>query len=378
MKKLAFLIAYEQSPHAGTLRPFLNWAKELKNDYELIFVLYKCGNKIMNTTETKLERIHIFEAPKIGEIIKYLKKENIDWIIGDDYYPRLKLITKIKKSVNCSSAIYAQVLFGFNSISRASSHSHLPLKSKIVLKGASLVPFKLLTNGYVNNLNEHDLIIPNSRNVRLILQILYGIDAEPHVYPPLDVDFFKNSLTEKSPNNVLIYLGSNAGDTKSKFLKNIIELLINKKFCVNVFGNIELMEMLCTKYSVVPHLNISDIEMVNLYSKNLLTISPQKFEMFGYVPVESMACGTPVVAFDLMGPSEIIIDGKTGWLAKNEEEFINKLNSISQKDFDKMDIKLIREYVVDNFSHEKSTKNLEEILRSNFGDFENENKSKDK
>ncbi|QXJ28562.1 putative glycosyltransferase [Saccharolobus shibatae B12] len=35
-----------------------------------------------------------------------------------------------------------------------------------------------------------------------------------------------------------------------------------------------------------------------------------------------MASGTPVIAFKYSGgPSETIIDGQTGWLASDEEEF---------------------------------------------------------
>jgi glycosyltransferase involved in cell wall biosynthesis len=85
--------------------------------------------------------------------------------------------------------------------------------------------------------------------------------------------------------------------------------------------------------------------------------------MFGYVPVESMACGTPVLAFDIMGPSETIIDGKTGWLAKSEEEFINILYDILEKEMiDIIDSSTCKNHVINNFSSEASVKKLMEIL----------------
>ena len=364
MKKLTFFIAYEQNPYAGTLRPFLNWSKSLINEYEINFILFKCGNKLRGVVGNISE--NVFETNNLQRAVQYLKNEKIDWIIGDDYYPRLKLLTILKTSLNCNTAIYVQVLYGFNSISRISSYSNLPFKSKILLKGSSLVPFKLLTNSYVSYLKKHDLVIPNSKNVRLILQMIYGIMPEFPVYPPVDIDLYKDNLLEKSPNDVLIYLGSNAGDTNGNFIGSIVELLVTKKYRVNIFGNAELMRQLTTKFErVVGHSNVSNEEIVDLYSKSILTVCPQKFEMFGYVPVESMACGTPVLAFDMMGPSETIIEGKTGWLAKSESCFLDKLEwLLNRKMLSSINDEKLRYHVMELCSNEASVGSLTKIICS--------------
>jgi hypothetical protein len=39
-------------------------------------------------------------------------------------------------------------------------------------------------------------------------------------------------------------------------------------------------------------------------------------EHFGIIPVEGMACGVPVLAADSGGPTETVLDGRTGWLRK--------------------------------------------------------------
>ena len=44
-------------------------------------------------------------------------------------------------------------------------------------------------------------------------------------------------------------------------------------------------------------------------------VVPSRYEGFGQTVSESLACGTPVVAFDATGPSDIVDHRETGWLA---------------------------------------------------------------
>ncbi len=59
---------------------------------------------------------------------------------------------------------------------------------------------------------------------------------------------------------------------------------------------------------------VSDEELVNLYAgaKGFLALATD--EDFGITPVESMLCGTPVIAFDGGGYKETVVDEKTGVL----------------------------------------------------------------
>jgi UDP-glucose:tetrahydrobiopterin glucosyltransferase len=47
-----------------------------------------------------------------------------------------------------------------------------------------------------------------------------------------------------------------------------------------------------------------------------LLMTPHWVEAFGNVAIESLACGVPVISYRRGGPSEIIIDGKTGFLVE--------------------------------------------------------------
>jgi glycosyltransferase involved in cell wall biosynthesis len=42
---------------------------------------------------------------------------------------------------------------------------------------------------------------------------------------------------------------------------------------------------------------------------------PSQTESFGLAALEAMACGVPVVASDVGGVSEVVVDGETGFLA---------------------------------------------------------------
>ncbi|WP_321342008.1 glycosyltransferase [Breoghania sp.] len=58
-------------------------------------------------------------------------------------------------------------------------------------------------------------------------------------------------------------------------------------------------------------------DMDRVFQRASLSVVPSDFEGFGIVVVESLACGTPVVAFaDCNGPNEIIVDGECGALVK--------------------------------------------------------------
>jgi glycosyltransferase involved in cell wall biosynthesis len=56
--------------------------------------------------------------------------------------------------------------------------------------------------------------------------------------------------------------------------------------------------------------------LAKLYSAADIMVVPSKYEGFGQTVTESMASGTPVVAFDTTGPSDIIDHKETGYLAE--------------------------------------------------------------
>jgi glycosyltransferase involved in cell wall biosynthesis len=71
-------------------------------------------------------------------------------------------------------------------------------------------------------------------------------------------------------------------------------------------------------------------ELVNLYTQAHTVLIPSKREQFPFVPIEAQACGTPVVASDIPGLRQLLVDGKTGLLVypPTPDEFVHKLSMI--------------------------------------------------
>jgi glycosyltransferase involved in cell wall biosynthesis len=71
---------------------------------------------------------------------------------------------------------------------------------------------------------------------------------------------------------------------------------------------------------------ISDEELIRLYNKAKMVVYAPYLEPFGYVPLEAMACGTPVVGVKEGGLRESILHNKTGLLTqRNEKDFANAI-----------------------------------------------------
>ena len=64
---------------------------------------------------------------------------------------------------------------------------------------------------------------------------------------------------------------------------------------------------------------IADDELVSLYNKAKLVLYAPYLEPFGLVPLEAMACGTPVVAVKEGGIRESVMHDKTGILTQRDE-----------------------------------------------------------
>ncbi len=91
----------------------------------------------------------------------------------------------------------------------------------------------------------------------------------------------------------------------------------------------------------------------------LATLFPIRWhEPFGLVMVESMACGSPVIAFRKGSASEVIENEKTGFLVDDFEEMVNSLKKINQ-----INRSYCRQYVAKKFGVETMVDNYLEAYK---------------
>jgi UDP-glucose:tetrahydrobiopterin glucosyltransferase len=70
---------------------------------------------------------------------------------------------------------------------------------------------------------------------------------------------------------------------------------------------------------VVYHGFLDPVELQRRYAGACVTlVTPRWIEAFGNTVIESLACGTPVVAYNRGGPAEIVEHGRSGILAPQE------------------------------------------------------------
>ncbi|HEY9736356.1 MAG TPA: glycosyltransferase [Trichocoleus sp.] len=67
-----------------------------------------------------------------------------------------------------------------------------------------------------------------------------------------------------------------------------------------------------------------------------LLMTPRWVEAFGNVAIEALACGVPIIAYARGGPTEIIQQGKTGWLVEPDSvdglvEAISRIDELSRR-----------------------------------------------
>jgi glycosyltransferase involved in cell wall biosynthesis len=90
-------------------------------------------------------------------------------------------------------------------------------------------------------------------------------------------------------------------------------------------GDGPYLETLKTKYSSVYFVGKkTGKELGDYYRKATVFVFPSKTDTFGVVNIEALACGTPVAAYPVTGPKDIIENGINGYLSKDLECAIQK------------------------------------------------------
>lgn len=107
-----------------------------------------------------------------------------------------------------------------------------------------------------------------------------------------------------------------------------------------------ILQMAKERRYVDIELNVSKTKLYNSLGNSDAVLFPSIFdEPFGYVMIESMACGTPVVAFSVGSVPEIIENGVNGYICNNIYEMVNAIYNVH-----KINRKICRRIVEEKFS----------------------------
>ena len=150
------------------------------------------------------------------------------------------------------------------------------------------------------------------------------------VYHGIDLDQFTFKLKSK---DYLLFFGRIHHD---KGAKEAIKIARKAGMKLILAGIIQDKQYF--KEKIEPFLNNESIEFVGvadpkkrdeLLGGAYALLNPINIpEAFGLSVVESMACGTPVIAFNKGSMQEVIVDGKTGFLVNSINEAVESLKKI--------------------------------------------------
>ena len=200
-------------------------------------------------------------------------------------------------------------------------------------KMPQLLPFINITMKYI------DKIFLNKINTNSIIKCfvsqfarqrysLFGLSSSCVIHLPIDADLFK-PIESPASDYVVVYFGK-----ETKY--NIVKAMLDAGIKMKAYGG---KGARYAPHSLLEHKNLEFLGYVSyqklreLYANALYTAFPFTTEPFGYVPVESMACGTPVLTYNKQGPAETVENGISGWLVQNDDEFIRISRKIWKKGY---------------------------------------------
>lgn len=206
---------------------------------------------------------------------------------------------------------------------------------------------------YKNDLNLVFISESERRNAPIKFKnswlIYNGIDLSPFKFNPRPKDHFiwvARICPAKGPENA-IKIAQKAG----------VKLLLA--------GQIQKQHREYFRTKIKPHLNskikfvgeLTQKELASFYGQGKAMFYPIEWEEpFGLVMAESMACGTPVIAFRRGSVPELIEHGKTGFIVETVSEAVQALKKI-----DRINRADCRSRVEKHFSKEKMVNEYEKL-----------------
>lgn len=154
-----------------------------------------------------------------------------------------------------------------------------------------------------------DRWIANSSNVKSRIKKYYRADATI-IYPPVDIAAIKPSGEE--PDDYYLIVSRLEPYKKIDLAIEAFNLLEKKLFIIGEGSDRARLQKIAK--DTVSFLGWQEDNKVHQYLADAKALIFPGEEDFGLTPIEAMAAGRPVIAYDRGGVTESVIEGKTGFL----------------------------------------------------------------
>lgn len=183
--------------------------------------------------------------------------------------------------------------------------------------------------------------------------MIQAFDLYPKIsYLGVDTEIFKKINIPKK--NQILFIGQKLKMNGYNYALEAMKLIPKK-----IRPELKVVSISKNKKKRLP-----DGEIVKLYNESILTLSLSNYDTFGLVPLESLACQTPVVAFNVAGYRETMINNKTGFLVDfDAKEIADKCSVLIQNKglLDEMG-KFGKKWVLENWTWDLQIRKLEKLL----------------
>ena len=187
------------------------------------------------------------------------------------------------------------------------------------------------------------------------------------LFRPIDKELARESFNVPQEKKVVLFGASSVTDPRKGYTELLaaLSVLDYSNLILVVAGQSKPVEPIVAKFPVyyIPPVH-DDVSLSLMYNVANVVVVPSIQENLSNTVIESMACGVPVVAFNIGGNSDMIDHKKNGYLAQLQDE--NDLAhgiSWSLDNEHPLLSKNAREKVIQTFSHSAVVKRYVELYR---------------
>ena len=316
------------------------------------------GNSIYSTIKyipPQIKKISLRDLEKTEQnIAEIINNKNYDIVFTEqDQYTMAPFLLKYLKKPH---VYYCQQPLRNDAVSEVI----FPRKKNNILGLIMNLGSNIVVNRGLNidktNSNYSKYTLSNSYFSRESILRMYGINS--HVsYLGVDPEMFKP--IEISKERFILSVGAFTPEKGHGFLVESLALIdpeIRPKLIVVSNSSYPPWKTYLEKHAAELNVEmeilslIKDDELTLLYNKAELVVYSPYLEPFGLVPLESMACGTPVVAVKEGGVRETVIHKKTGLLIDRDEELFGEaITKMLSKDYRRYNMGINAVKAVENY-----------------------------